>query len=630
MRYTALLLIVLYTGLYGQEDSLALEKDIWHVEIDQLTVSQSLKANTSDELEILPGWQSQPDRLLDNQSSAYIKSYGLGSLATISLWGGNSSQTLITWEDIPVTNPMLGLTDLSLLTGFQNQSLSLNKGGVSASHGSGAITGVVDLHRSSENFENTNLWHIGGGMALGSFESEHYHADAAVNFGKARLEASGFMRQAENNFGYTLGSNDVINSNADIFSQGLLVNGDILLNPKHTITIDGWLQETEKGIPPTTTQTRSIARQYDLLQRFRLGWKAHHKNLKWKSAFAYLNEHNNFEDESILLDARNRFTRLWYDVEFQFNLGSWLATGKYEVNQVTGFSDNYLEGSQRLTVHSIYSNLKYLHNYWAINIGARNEWNSITNVPLIPSIGIEYNRTKWGINTKLSREFRSPTLNEIFWQPGGNPDLIPEQGWNQELHFYLKDLIPFISDINASIYHRRISDWILWAPVENSFIWRPFNVGLVRSYGVDIELNNQQRIGQHNLTTTLAYNYTRSENLNRLDLPRIEIGDQLIYTPRHQLRLNTSFTFKGWQADLNINHTGQVSGINEDLDDYTIATASLRKFLSEGMYDGNIYVELENLLNTEFRVIERRPMPGRYVTIGTRLSIHKNKSKKNE
>ena len=143
-------------------------------------------------------------------------------------------------------------------------------------------------------------------------------------------------------------------------------------------------------------------------------------------------------------------------------------------------------------------------------------------------------------------------------------------------------------------------------------------------------MNNQQRIGQHNLTTTLAYNYTRSENLNRLDLPRIEIGDQLIYTPRHQLRLNTSFTFKGWQADLNINHTGQVSGINEDLDDYTIATASLRKFLSEGMYDGNIYVELENILNTEFRVIERRPMPGRYVTIGTRLSIHKNKSKKNE
>ena len=107
MRFAFLMLLVVCTGLYGQEDSLTLDQDAWHIEVDALTILQSSNLSSDNKVkDIKPGWQTQPDRLLDNQTSAYIKSYGLGSLATISLWGGNASQTLITWEDVPITNPM--------------------------------------------------------------------------------------------------------------------------------------------------------------------------------------------------------------------------------------------------------------------------------------------------------------------------------------------------------------------------------------------------------------------------------------------------------------------------------------------------------------------------------------------
>ena len=98
---------------------------------------------------------------------------------------------------------MLGLTDLSLLNGFYNQSLSLDKGGASANRGSGAITGVVDVSRQPFSaINNNNGWHVGGGMSLGSFDAENYHADASISSEKARVEISGFLRAAENNFSY--------------------------------------------------------------------------------------------------------------------------------------------------------------------------------------------------------------------------------------------------------------------------------------------------------------------------------------------------------------------------------------------------------------------------------------------
>ena len=37
--------------------------------------------------------------------------------------------------------------------------------------------------------------------------------------------------------------------------------------------------------------------------------------------------------------------------------------------------------------------------------------------------------------------FRYPTFNDLYWQPGGNPDLEPEKSWYQTIKYklYLDD-----------------------------------------------------------------------------------------------------------------------------------------------------------------------------------------------
>ena len=65
--------------------------------------------------------------LLQSHSDVYIKSYGLGSIATLSIRGSSSNQNLLLWNEVPVDNPMLGLSDISLIQNGALKNASLLK-----------------------------------------------------------------------------------------------------------------------------------------------------------------------------------------------------------------------------------------------------------------------------------------------------------------------------------------------------------------------------------------------------------------------------------------------------------------------------------------------------------------------
>ena len=60
--------------------------------------------------------------LLSKKSHLFIKSYGIGSLATVSLRGSGSAHTQLNWNGISLNSCMNGSSDLSLFPLF---SLSL-------------------------------------------------------------------------------------------------------------------------------------------------------------------------------------------------------------------------------------------------------------------------------------------------------------------------------------------------------------------------------------------------------------------------------------------------------------------------------------------------------------------------
>ena len=136
---------------------------------------------------------------LQNQTGIYLKSYGGGSLATVSIRGASASQTAVLWNGFQVQSPMLGLLDWSLLPVLFSDEITLQHGGNSAVWGSGAIGGAV-LMENKPDFSTKRKVKLETGY--GSFGS--WNGEAAAKFANQKWASSTriFYQKAKNDFPY--------------------------------------------------------------------------------------------------------------------------------------------------------------------------------------------------------------------------------------------------------------------------------------------------------------------------------------------------------------------------------------------------------------------------------------------
>ena len=584
--------------LSSQQDSIPLEYE----QDDEIIIQDTRLTSTPLDINQSQAFSEQ----LAYQSSIYVRSYGKGSLATLSLRGGTSQQTQLQWDGLPIHNPMLGLADLSLVSSPLFSKALLHSGGQSTYHGSGAITGVLELKQDKPS--------TGGelGLSIGSFGSRTYTLGHQWKWGRFRFSAKGAYEVADNDFTHIVGSDTLTQTNAAFDSKGLLLSTGIDLNDGD-LKLSYWLQDIHREIPPTTVQTRSEATQDDHTQRLRLDLNKKIGQLAFRTVLAYMDEDNYYDDLPNFITARNSFKK-WVSIS---TLTRHTTSGTYEVkvdlNHTVGNTEAYRDNQNTLSQAGVYLSAHKDFEFLDIKVGLRSEWNNLTDPPLLPSLALTHRFLNNTIRLKLSREYRVPGLNDLFWRPGGNLELRPEQGWNQELTLAHKGQ-HFQAD--ATVYHRKINDWILWLPSTETGFISAINIAEVRSRGLEV---NTQISGQKEKIQWQwdnHYNYVRSTHLNPIAAQRINAGDQLIYTPLHTFSTGLNLQRKSLSLQLNGRYTSSVRGINVDVDGYWLAGLRLQhqkkyKF-SKCPLKGTISIGVHNLFDTEYRVIERRPMPGRY------------------
>lgn len=80
-------------------------------------------------------------------------------------------------------------------------------------------------------------------------------------------------------------------------------------------------------------------------------------------------------------------------------------------------------------------------------------------------------------------------MNDLYWRPGGNPDVKPEEGYSYDASISYRKSINkhLLFDAEVSGYLMNIDNWILWLPKDgNQWVWTPQNKRNVRSYGVEL------------------------------------------------------------------------------------------------------------------------------------------------
>ena len=106
--------------------------------------------------------------VLTFNSSIFVKNYGRATLSTVSFRGTSASHTQVSWNGMKINNPMLGMTDFSMIPSYFIDDATLLHGTSSVNDTGGGLGGSIKLSTSPAKSDGFGLQYIQG---VGSFKT---------------------------------------------------------------------------------------------------------------------------------------------------------------------------------------------------------------------------------------------------------------------------------------------------------------------------------------------------------------------------------------------------------------------------------------------------------------------------
>jgi len=606
---------------YGQQDSTTLLDEI-EVTAQRINLTDIGKhTDVIDSQAMALGQYNTLSAQLAMHTPLYVRTYGSGTLATLGIRGASAAHTQILWNGIPMRNPMLGLVDLALVPSFFTDEIAVHYGGHGAAFGSGAVGGLISL----TNEVLTNNDQLGINLSAGSWGAWLAEMKLQYGFDKVRFSTKLFYQEADNNYRYKLneGSPERNQVHHHLQNMGLLQEIMWAINDREQLTARLWYQYADREIPPTSTQNTSKSSQQDDNLRVSLQWMRKGEKFTWQCKTAWLEESIDYQDSLILLYTRNHFRTWLAEAATSFRLFPGMSiTGGLYTEAVEATSANYDEGTSRHQ-YAAFTSAGLVHGNWVWRLQMREEVTDDQWSPLLLDLSTEWSGIhNITLKTSLSRNYRTPTLNDLHWKPGGNPLLMPEQGWTLEagINYSVSGRNTLFSS-SLTAYTRTIDQWIMWMPPvkDVSNYWSPINITQVNSKGLEARANMRINANDWQFNCNVGLDFSWSVFGAPLPEFNISEGDQLFYVPVENAIGGITAGFRQWSGYYNHHWFGPSPGINEDVEAANVGSGGLNYTFTGSKIKWTLYLQADNIWNVPYRIIERRPMPGRSFTGGVRF-----------
>lgn len=573
---------------------------------------------------------SNLSNLLIQSSPVFIKTYGPGGLATASFRGTTASHTLVLWNGLQLNAPSLGQVDFSTIPVFLADDLSLKWGSKTSSQ-SGGLGGIVSI--DSKPSLNKGL-SVNINQTIGSFNTFGTYATISYSNKKFQTKTKVFRASSNNDFEFLntaiIPKQRMKQPNADYTDYGFIQEFHYLTKIG-VFSIASWNQWNNRNLPPIMTnmnkggKTEEYSR--DKFSRNFLSFKTYWQGgeLSVKSSYFierqhyYLRTTTAISDETVsLIDAENN-ADIWREIAQieQTIYKSWTISGKIQWDKENVKSNNYNEKKSRNTLSLFVSTkLNPLKNT-ELEITLRNDWIDGKSQEICPTFSFDYKMPfvkGLSIGLGLSKNYRSPSMNDLFWYPGGNKDLKAEIGKSIDLATdYQLSKNNLALDVHFGAYISNIKNWIQWKPTTYRY-WVPENVAEVFARGFESHINVKYRIKK--VTTSLSANYVFTKTTDESDNAAFyhNRGKQLIYIPKHHANLFANIEYHKWDFSYTAEFTGERNtSMNEDeffafkLPYYLLHHISIGKEIKQF----RIELRINNLTNKDYQAILWRAMPGR-------------------
>lgn len=615
---------------------------------DSLTLKENIALSMAD--------------VLTFNSSVFVKSYGRATLSTVAFRGTSPSHTQVTWNGLRINNPMLGMTDFSTIPSYFIDNASLLHGTSSVNETSGGLGGLVRLGTSPDAPRGLGLHYVQG---IGSFRTFDEFVRVSYRSGHWTASTRVACSSSPNDYKYVNHDKkvNIYDDDHNIIGQyhpkernrsGAFRDTHLLQELYYDtgrgdrFGLNAWYVDSDRELPVLTTDYGD-ERGFENSQRDRtfrsvLSWD--HSRSAWKTA----------------VKAGYVHTWLAYDYRREVAGGNWasMTRSRSRVNTVYARADGeYSPGPKwyftaGLSAHQHFVRSKdkdiilqeggravvgYDKGRIELSASASARWQPVDRLglsavvrediygdrraPLIPAFFIDGFVSRKGnvmLKASVSRNYRFPTLNDLYFLPGGNPELKNEHGFTYDAGISFatgKDGV-FSLGGSANWFDSRIGDWIIWLPTVKGF-FSPRNVKKVRAYGVELKADlSMQPFRGWFIDLNGSYSWTPSVNRGEKMSPADRsVGKQLPYVPRHSASLTGrlswhtwSFLYKWCYYSERFTMSSNDYTITGHMPEYFMSNISLEKSLTINIADLKLKLAVNNLFNEDYLSVLSRPMPG--------------------
>lgn len=596
--------------------------------------------------------------LLAQQTPVFIKAYGINSMATLSFRGASAAQSAVLWNGVPILNPALGVADVSLLGTGLFDNISVRYGSSAALFGSGNVGGALQLDNAKADFTKVAKVNILTGA--GSYGRRDATLNTIFQNERWKIGLRAFYQAAKNDFPYTDHKDSLmVTENAGLKAGGGIFSADYNLDKNssggdgHLISFKLWMQQYSRQIPAALFEQSSVKTQKDASLRSLLSWQRKWTNRTLLYAKASLNrEFLRYEDGVVLPDNKNTISQYYQEIGWKWRLDdpAAAAMGKHTILVLLPLQYAAVKGDNLDSIHSqfrpaiaIAYNFSTDNDRLKASFSLRQEWANGRSVPLLPGVGAAYNLVSMNnplssfsftIRANAQRTYRIPTLNELYYFPGGNEGLKPEQGWVQDAGYTLtwslfknmpraehKSGFSFTHD--AALFNRNIKDWIYWL---GGAIWTPHNIAEVHSRGLETDNRLEIALSRLKLYLSVRTAYVLSTSEASYLPDDKSKGKQIPYAPRYNGQANIGLGLGSLLVNYNHTYTGyRFVTIDESqyLQPYSLANIQIAYSLIIKDYLIQASAQLQNIWNKDYKVVWDRPMPRRYMLFSLLFGIGK-------
>jgi iron complex outermembrane receptor protein len=581
---------------FGQQDSIVSLEEVILPDYNLKKNSNSLLINNLND-SLLQN-SSSLTSLLRNNTAIYFKENGLGMVSSASFRGTTAQQTAVIWNGININSQFNGQTDFNTISASDFNEVVVRHGGGSSIYGSSAIGGSIHLNTTinfKTKFENTLQ------LEYGSFETSKVNYQLRFAKRKFSSQISITRNASQNDYPY-LNTNQK-NENGDFYNNSYNLALGFKLNPKNSIFFYSYLFSSNRNFSGTLV-AQSFSKYKDFNTRNLIEWNSEFSKFTSKMQLAFLSEkYTYFENQAfpIFDDAKAETVVAKYQLNYNFSKKLEFST-LLDITHTKGFGESV--GENNRTIYSAILLSKYLPTEkLVIEASVRQELTSNYESPFLFSLGTVYQINKWyDFKTNISRNYRIPTFNDLFYKGSGNTTLKPEIA----TQFEVGNSFKLIKNLKLDVvgYYIKIKELLRWSP-NSSGSWTPNNVANVTSYGAELNLNYNFKFQKNifNLQTNYAYTVSQDDAKNK----------QLIYVPFHKQTTTFTYNYQNFTTYLNYIFNGSVfttSDNNYILSNYSVANFGLRYAFP--FYENiTIGSTINNLFNENYQSVSQRPMPGR-------------------